>query len=143
MDQATGTILLVENDAGTARRIGRWLEDDGFEVLLCPGPSKPDYSCVGLRGSPCPLTGAAEVVVLDASLPLDDIERGTSSWELLMVYLGRGKPVVLLNDGDPPLLAVFDPDVAIVRKPPERAVLLAAVQAVRRSGAGGAARGTS
>lgn len=128
MAEATRTVLLVEGDATVRNRLGRWLEDAGHEVLVCPGPTGPDYTCVGARGRSCPLARAAEVVVLDAALPGDALLTGTSLWDLLYLYLGQRKPVVLLIDGEPPLLAASEPDVRVVRKPPERRALMAAVR---------------
>src|SRR5438067_1513658 len=59
------SILLVERDKVTADRLAGWLEDAGFDVLACPGPSAPGYRCVGsLRGS-CPLVEPVDLVVLD------------------------------------------------------------------------------
>jgi hypothetical protein len=40
----TGTVLLVEADEGERERLGEALEDAGYEVVGCPGPTVPDYT---------------------------------------------------------------------------------------------------
>src|SRR5215207_3021080 len=63
-----GTALIVESDEQEGERLAACLEDDRFEVTLCPGPSGPDYTCVGARTLECPLAKGASVVVLDVYL---------------------------------------------------------------------------
>ena len=47
-DRAVGVAeLVVEADRAERERFGTWLERSGFEVLMCPGPTEPDYTCVG------------------------------------------------------------------------------------------------
>ncbi len=92
-----GTVLVVEADHAERERFGSILEESGYNVLLCPGPSAPDYTCVGGRGEPCPLGHAADVVVLDACLQGDAELAGTTVEELLSYYLTIGKPVIALG----------------------------------------------
>ena len=44
----------VEADADERDRFGAWLEDEGFELLVCVGPTEPDYTCIGARTGACP-----------------------------------------------------------------------------------------
>jgi len=91
-----GTVLLVESDAQERERLAAGLEDAGFDVTLCPGPSGPDYTCVGARTLECPLATGASVVVLDTWLDGDDLMEGTPAEELLDVYLLAGHRVIAL-----------------------------------------------
>ena len=92
-----GTALIVESDEQEGERLAVCLEDAGFEVTLCPGPSGPDYTCVGARTLECPLAKEASVVVLDMSLDGDDLIEGTPAEELLDVYLLAGQRVIALG----------------------------------------------
>jgi len=92
-----GTALIVESDEQERERLAACLEDAGFEVTLCPGPSGPDYTCVGARTLECPLAKGASVVVLDMSLDGDDLIEGTPAEELLNVYLLAGHRVIALG----------------------------------------------
>ncbi len=92
-----GAVLVVEADADERERFGTWLEESGFHVLMCPGPTEPDYTCVGARGGVCPLVGEADLVVLDMSLDSEAVMVGTAAEELLGLYLMAGRPVVVLG----------------------------------------------
>lgn len=95
-ERQAGTVLLVEADAGERDRLGSWLEDEGFEVITCTGPTEPDYTCVGARAGACPLVEAASVVVLDMSTRSEGVMEGTAAEELLGLYLFAGARVVAL-----------------------------------------------
>ncbi len=90
-------VLVVEADSAERGRYGAWLEDAGFPVLVCPGPTEPDYTCIGSRGRACPLALDASVVVLDMSLDSETLLMGTSAEELLGLYLLTGHRVVVLG----------------------------------------------
>lgn len=90
-------ILVVEADEEERERLGSWLEEAGYDVALCPGPSGPDYTCVGSRGGICPLVEDADVVVLDMSLESEAFMQGTAADELLDLYLDTGRHVVALG----------------------------------------------
>lgn len=102
-------VLLVMGDEGMASQLGQYLESSGLEVTSCPGPQAPAYVCMGGRGVVCPLTSAADVVVLDGWLRSDAVRAGTPSWHMLLYYRRSGLPVVFLvgPDGAP----VADNDV--------------------------------
>lgn len=95
--QTKTTVLLVEADDDERERFGAWLEDAGFHVLTCPGPTEPDYTCVGARTGACPLAAEASVVVLDMSTRSEAVMMGTAAEELLGLYLWTGAQVVALG----------------------------------------------
>lgn len=118
---------MVEADRAERGRLSSWLERDGFEVLVCPGPSEPDYTCVGSRAGVCPLTAEASVVVLDMSLKSEAVVMGTAAEELLGLYLVAGRNVVVLGShpgGEVPGQLVR------LRRHPEREELLRAVRSL-------------
>jgi hypothetical protein len=90
-------VLVVEADEPERERFGAWLEGSGFRVLLCPGPTEPDYTCIGARGGSCPLVAEVDLVVLDMSLDSEAVMVGTAAEELLGLYLMSGRPVVVLG----------------------------------------------
>ena len=92
-----GTVLLVESDEPERRRLGKALEEAGYEVIACPGPTGPDYTCIGGREGYCPLLERADVVVLDPWLAGDEIGVGTTSDQLLALYAGSGRSVVAID----------------------------------------------
>ena len=91
------TVLLVEADRDERDRLAVWFEEAGFEVATCPGPTGPDYTCVGARGGTCALADEATVVVLDMSLESEAVVRGTAAEELLAMYLFAGHRIVALG----------------------------------------------
>ena len=92
-----GTVLLVESYPEASERLGGALEAAGYEVLSCPGPTAPDYTCVGAREGSCPLLEHADVVVLDPWLEAEELGIGTSANALVELYAGRGRTVVVLG----------------------------------------------
>jgi hypothetical protein len=94
---ARRTVLLVESYPETMVRIADALEAAGHEVLFCPGPTAPDYTCIGARAGSCPLLEHADVVVLDPRLESDELGMGTSANELVELYAASGRTVVLLG----------------------------------------------
>ena len=66
-------------------------------MISCPGPTAPDYRCIGDRESYCPLVEHADVVVLDPWLAGDELGVGTTADVLVDLYVGRGRTVVLLG----------------------------------------------
>jgi hypothetical protein len=130
-------VLIVEQDGGWRDRIGAWLEEDGHEVVACPGPCHPDYSCVATRNRPCALANAADVVVLDLWLASDRALLGTSSVRLLRYYLSAGKRVVALSSraNDAWLAKQFlDGPLVALDWPPDRRDLRETVRALVAAG---------
>jgi hypothetical protein len=122
-----GTVLVVEADAAERERYGAWLEASGYDVLVCPGPTEPDYTCTGARNRSCPLAREASVVILDMSLESEALVMGTAAEELLALYLLSGSRVVLL--GSHPGEDV-EGQLLRLRRHPERDGLIEAVRAL-------------
>ncbi|HSD48211.1 MAG TPA: hypothetical protein VLE71_00100 [Actinomycetota bacterium] len=97
MTAGRGSVLVVEADPVERERFGSWLEAAGFDVLLCPGPTEPDYTCVGARDGVCPLLEEADVTLLDMSTDSEAVMMGTASEEILALYLLTGARVVVLG----------------------------------------------
>lgn len=126
-DQAL-RVLLVDADPAARERIGKWLSQEGYDVIECPGPSAPDYTCLGSRGMDCPLAKAAAVVVLDLNLASDAVVAGTPSWRLVDYYIGRGHPVVAISGPQQMGRFFFDDRVISLDKPIDRDSVIAAVK---------------
>lgn len=124
------TVLLIESNRTEREQMASWINAGGMDVLECPGPSGPDYSCLGGRGKPCPLAMPADVVVLDMYLESDAVLRGTPAWELLLYYLHLGKRVVALAGESDPLEPLPDDEIEIVRRPAQREPLLRAIHQI-------------
>jgi CheY-like chemotaxis protein len=93
----TSSVLVVEADVEERERIASSLEGLGYEVTICPGPTAPDYTCVGARAGVCALASEAAVIVLDMSLDSEAVLTGTPAEELLALYLFGGHRVVVLG----------------------------------------------
>jgi hypothetical protein len=122
---AAGSVLIVEADPVERARFGGWLERAGYDILVCPGPSGPDYTCVGSRAGTCPLAAEAAIVVLDMSLDSESVVMGTTAEELLGMYLMSGHRVLVL--GSHPGEEIPG-QLARVRRHPRREDLLLAVK---------------
>jgi DNA-binding response OmpR family regulator len=131
-DSKAPIVLLVERPSGLPDRIGGWLERAGFDVLTCPGPSGPDFDCVGSRTGQCPLVHGADVIVLDLWLDSDRAMRGIGGHSLLRHYGSTGIPVVALTHGPEPSPLVDQPGVAEVGWPPDARELVETVRALLR-----------
>lgn len=127
MTAGRDTVLVVEADTSERERFGSWLEGSGFDVLMCPGPTEPDYTCVGARDGACPLVEEADAVVLDMSTESEGVMMGTASEEILALYLLTGARVVVL--GSHPGEGVQGQLMRLHRHP-ERACLVDAVRAL-------------
>jgi DNA-binding response OmpR family regulator len=131
--KSNGVVLLVESDPDLRDRVGGWLEDAGLEVVGCPGPSRPDYTCIGVRRDGCALAHAAHLVVMDLWLGSDQALLGTSSTRLLARYLGWGKPVIAISarhDHGRLLKLFVQEELILLDWPPERRELTETVRAV-------------
>jgi len=126
------TVLVVERDPKDRERLGAWLEGAGYDVLACPGPSAPEYTCLGSLRGVCPLASGADAIVLDCWLAGDSALAGVSGLELLDFYLGTGKPVLALRHGAEATLAFLAEDLAVVDWPADRHELVETVRALIR-----------
>ena len=119
-------MLLVEPDEQRGTLFGGWLEDAGFDVLVCPGPTAPEYSCIGGRTGGCPLVDPASLIVLDLGFASDPAGRSTVDVDVDVVayYLMTGKPIITLGKAEGLLANEPDPLIAL-RWTPERRDLIA------------------
>jgi CheY-like chemotaxis protein len=122
------SVLLVEYDEQERQRIGNLLEDEGFDVVACPGPQKPEYVCLGGLGLPCPLAHGADVVVLDMRLASDVMMKGTPGWELLIYYMEKRKRIVALSHDDDPVHPLSDSRVTVIKSPADGVSLIRAIR---------------
>lgn len=122
-------VLLVEPDEQRRILFGGWLEDAGFDVLTCPGPSAPEYSCVGGRTGACPLVDPASLIVLDLGFASDPTGRSTVGVDVMAYYLMTGKPIITLGKAEG-LLANEPNQLTALRWTPERRDLIATTRAL-------------
>ncbi len=124
----TPSVLLVEPDAGAAARYGEWLEDAGFQAITCPGPREGGSNCLGVRGLPCPLNHAADLVLLDTRRLPGISSKDKPGWRLLRYYLKAGKPLVVIADNYRPDRSFRREQVTVLHSNPGRESVLLAVR---------------
>ncbi len=122
------TVLIVEGDESTRARYGEWLETAGFLAVNCPGPRSLEYNCLGVRGVPCPLGHAADIVLLDSRRVPGLSNKEKPGWRLLRYYLKSGKPVVVIADRYRPDRSFRPEQVAVLSSEPGRESVLLAVR---------------
>jgi len=121
-------VLVVESQEEDLRLIEGWLEDAGVDdVMFCPGPRTPAYTCIGSDGGPCPLSSAADVVVIDLRLRSDVMLAGTPAWQLLLSYYEQGKRIVAISNDAVSVRPTPDEQLRVVRRPLERESFIDAV----------------
>jgi hypothetical protein len=121
--------LVVEREARTRQLVGGWLEEAGMEVLVCPGPSGPDFTCIGTEAGRCPLAAGADVIVLDLWLGGDAAMRGTSALDLLHHYQTWERPVVAILDRHDDVAAwTREQPLPMLEWPPDRHELVETVR---------------
>ena len=120
-------ILLVTPRAATRERIGDWLIAEGHEVIECPGPSAPDYHCLGGLGLECPLAKGSDLVVLDLNLASDAVGIGTPSWKLVDYYLETGHRVVAIAGPEQVDQFFLDDRVVTLDEPIDATTLIEAI----------------
>jgi hypothetical protein len=123
-----GTVLVVEHDPNTRERYGGWLEAAGFTAVNCPGPTASGFNCLGVRGMPCPLNHAADVVLLDSRTLPGVSSKDKPGWRLIRYYLKAGKPVVVIADRYRPDRSFRPEQVAVLHAEPSRESVLLAVR---------------
>jgi hypothetical protein len=133
MIPAPDVVLLVEPDDERRSLFGGWLEDAGFDVLTCPGPTAPDYACMGGRSGRCPLVDPAALVVVDLSLSSGVVGHQGVGADVLAYYLLAELPIVTLGRGDDLRADGVQDQVVALPRSPERPALLAAIRALMPS----------
>ena len=120
-----GSVLVVATDPGLREVLGALLEEQGWPVTFCPGPAAPDYVCVGVRGTGCPLADDAGAVVLDLNLDSDLVVEGTTAIELVAFYLSAERPLVALaHEGVEFTHPFAEERLRVLRWPRDREVLI-------------------
>ena len=122
------TVLVVDDDRTTRDRYGEWLETAGYSVSNCPGPSLSERACLGMRGVPCPLSHAADIVLLDSRRLSGLSHRAKPGWLLLRHYLKAGKPIVVIAERYRPDHTFRPEQVAVLHSEPGRESILLAVR---------------
>lgn len=92
------SVLVVSSDVGLREQVATWVDEAGYDVIMCPGPHSPAYRCIALRGEKCPLDTIADLTVLDlhpAGSALVDVTGRTA---LVHLYQAGGRPVLVLTD---------------------------------------------
>ena len=131
MTRDAPVVLIVDRDPDTRDRAGAWLEDLGLDVLVCPGPTSPEFTCVGSRDGRCPLAEAADLVVLDLWLESDAAMLGTRASKLVRHYRAWDKPVVVMTDRQDDIAEqIEDLSLATVDWPPDRRDLIETIRVV-------------
>jgi len=126
MSEASATVLVVEPQSDVRDEIGGLAEAAGFDVLTCPGPTGPDYACMGVRGPGCPLAAYADLIVLDLSLDSELALEGATAVELITYYLGEGKKVIALSRNGADEIRPFDEEaISVLRWPSDGRELVA------------------
>ena len=122
------SVLVVSSDAGLREQVAAWVDAAGYEVITCPGPHPPGYSCIGLRGERCPLDAVADLTVLDlhpAGAALGD-ETGRAA--LVEMYQADGRPVLVLADELSSEPHAETSGAAILERTADRGALMASVR---------------
>ena len=121
-------VLVVESEEWVRDLLVPWLQDAGFQVVVCPGPQGPDFSCPGATKEGCPLAEGAELIVLDLELESDLLMCGVAGWELLHYYRSLDKPVVVLTGFEDAIRPLPGDRIAVLPRPPDRDGLVEAIR---------------
>lgn len=114
------TALVVAFDRAIRSSVGGWLESAGFDVLLCTGPTEPDYRCIAEVAGDCPLAAAADIVVLDAWLESDADDMGMGAPDLIRFYRSKERPLIVLDHGRTGPSLIVPERTALLEWPPNR-----------------------
>ena len=126
------TVLVVERSDEARDRLACWIEEAGCTVTACPGPTAPDYRCVGGRTGSCPLVREADAIVLDLWLESDAALEGTSAIDLLGYYLGSGSPVIALTHSEGFVDMFCDEGLVTLSSPPDRREVVETIRSLLR-----------
>jgi DNA-binding response OmpR family regulator len=127
-------VLIVDRDPDTRDRVGGWLEDEGLDVVACPGPTAPEFRCIGSRDGHCPLAQEADLIVLDLWLESDAAMLGTRSTSLVRFYRSWHKPLVVMSDRHDDVAEwIEDLSVAAVDWPPDRRDLVETIRVITKA----------
>jgi DNA-binding response OmpR family regulator len=121
-------VLVVSSDLGLREQVATWVDEAGYDVIMCPGPHLPGHGCIGLRGEQCPLDAGADLTVLDlhplGSALLDQSGRAA----LVELYQAGGRPVLVLADELSSETQVETAGAAVLERIAERGEVLASIR---------------
>ncbi len=122
------SVLVVSSDAGLREQVAAWVDAAGYEVITCPGPHPPGYSCIGLRGERCPLDAVADLTVLDLHPSGPALGDETGRAALVEIYQADGRPVLVLADELSSEPQAETSGAAILERTADRGALMASVR---------------
>ena len=122
------SVLVVSSDAGLREQVAVWVGEAGYEVITCPGPHPPGYSCIGLRGERCPLDAVADLTVLDLHPSGPALGDQTGRAALVEIYQADGRPVLVLADELSSEPHAETSGAAILERTADRGALMASVR---------------
>jgi len=122
------SVLVVSSDAGLREQVAVWVGEAGYEVITCPGPHPPGYSCIGLRGERCPLDAVADLTVLDLHPSGPALGDETGRAALVEIYQADGRPVLVLADELSSEPHAETSGAAILERTADRGALMASVR---------------
>ncbi len=94
------SVLIVASNRDAMETLGFWFEQEGFDVLGCPGPADVHAACLRPDASACPLAVDADLVVLDLSPErIEPVGRAVRRG-LIERYAGWGLPLLVLAGPD-------------------------------------------
>ena len=129
-DIRTQTAVVVSEDDGLRQGVASWLEEAGLEVMVCPGPRAPHFTCIGLEGGACPLVAGTDVVLLDLHPEPGELVDNTSRRELLRHYTAAGHRVIAMVDAGASVELPRVAGVTVTERLAERAALVDVVREV-------------
>jgi DNA-binding response OmpR family regulator len=121
-------VLIVESEGWVRDLLEPWLQEAGLQVVTCPGPQGPGFSCAGATREGCRLAEDADVIVLDLELESDLLMCGVAAWELLHYYRSLDKPVVVLTGFEDAIRPLPGDRIAVLSRPPDRDGLVEAIR---------------
>jgi hypothetical protein len=82
------TLMIAQRDEAFGEQLATELRDDGYRVIVCPGPVPPAVPCKRCDKGYCPLTEGADLMIYDPGLiSLDaDGERRTRAVESALAH---------------------------------------------------------
>ena len=95
--EAAPAVLVVSSDAGLREQVSAWVEEAGYQVVVCPGP-RAGNSCIGMLGERCSLEVLADLTVLDLHPEGMSLGDRSGRAELVQIYRAGGRPVLVLAD---------------------------------------------
>ena len=125
-------VLVVSCDLGLREQVSTWVDEAGYDVVMCPGPHLPGHSCIGLRGERCPLDAAADLTVLDLHPAGSALMDRSGRAGLVELYRAHGRPVLVLADEMASAPQLEMSGAAILERTADRGEVLATIRELLR-----------